>query len=154
MEPLGQVRHAREIVRTATQKHKIEPRVLVKEAKAKTKKQNAESFRAAIWTRDGGKCRATKKRLEKASMDDRIAGEVDHVIQRSLSPERIYDVQNGILISRFLNRLKKAGRFRITGPDDRGLPQLFEWLNADGSVLKWRAEAGYLGTLPAKQESV
>ncbi len=121
------------------------PHLLAKEEKAAAKKLNADTFRDAIWKRDGGRSRATGKLLAKSgtlSWDE--LGEVDHVIDRSLAPERIYDVGNGILLSKRENRLKKTPcplapeyrMFQVEGPDDRSLPQLFRWRAKDGRITR------------------
>lgn len=121
------------------------PHLLAKAEKQADKDALADAFRKAIWKRDGGRSRATGKLLAKSgtlSWDE--LGEVDHVIQRSLAPERIYDVGNGILLSKRENRLKKTPcprapecqMFEIEGPDDRGLPQIFRWRDKDGRVTK------------------
>ena len=122
------------------------PPALVKEAKAKSRERLGEEFRAAVWKRDGGKSRATGKKLSKSAIKWDERGEVDHVIDRSLAPERIYDVGNGILLSAKENRLKKTAcpnapehrMFSVTGPDDRSKPQTFTWRDADGKIIKTR----------------
>lgn len=131
-------------IRRATPKHAIVPRIIEREKKKADKKQNAETFRKAVWRRDGGKCRATKKHLAKSGLDDLVVGEVDHVIDRSLAPDRVYDVSNGILIAKRLNRLKKVAclrapefrMFSIVGPDDRAKRQRFLWRDEDGKVIR------------------
>lgn len=121
------------------------PRMLAKPDEDKAKKADGKTFRDAVWKRDGGRSRATGKLLAKSgtlSWDE--LGEVDHVIDRSLAPERIYDVSNGILLSKRENRLKKtpcprAPEFRmfdVKGPDDRGQLQTFTWRDKDGKVVK------------------
>ncbi|HEX8030318.1 MAG TPA: hypothetical protein VF491_17710 [Vicinamibacterales bacterium] len=128
----------------ATPKHQMTPDVLAKEERRKSKKQNAETFRAAVWARDHGRCRATGVTLSKAGTDPHSVGEVDHSIPRSLAPERIYDVTNGVLLSRFLNRLRKVAcaeapehrMFDYSGPDDRSQPQKFTWRDRTGKVVK------------------
>ena len=120
------------------------PSILVKDEKKKSKAKKDETFRAAVWTRDGGKSRATGKPLNKSGMDPHAIGEVDHVIDRSLAPERIYDVSNGILLSKWENRAKKTPcplapehrLFSVTGPDDRSKPQTFTWRDKHGTVIK------------------
>ncbi len=121
------------------------PPPLAKEARAAEKAERGEAFRAAVWKRDKGRSRATGKKLVKSGTTDwHQLGEVDHVIDRSLAPERIYDVSNGILLSKRENRLKKVAcprapefrMFSISGPDDRAKLQLFTWRDEDGHVTK------------------
>jgi 5-methylcytosine-specific restriction endonuclease McrA len=132
--------------RRAEPKGSMTPNVVSKQDRRDAKKQNAETFRKAVWARDKGKCRATGVKLSHSGSDPHTVGEVDHAIPRSLAPERIYDTTNGILISKYLNRLRKAvcpeapehHLFSYTGPDDRGELQTFTWRNRDGSVQKTR----------------
>lgn len=123
------------------------PTPLAKKAKAKSREEKAEAFRRAVWERDKGRSRATGKPLVKSgTMDWARLGEVDHAYPRSTSPDRIYDVSNGILLSKEENRLRKvaclhAPEFRMfsyDGPDDRGKEQRFIWRNEDGKIIKER----------------
>lgn len=124
---------------------KPEPRVLSKPKADKAKADKGKAFRDAVWARDGGKSRATGKPLVRSgTISAEELGEVDHVIDRSLAPERIYDVSNGILLSKRENRLKKTPcprapehrLFTVKGPDDRSQPQRFIWRDADGKIIK------------------
>lgn len=135
----------RQADRYATAKHAIVPNVITKEERRQAKKQNGETFRKAVWARDKGICRATGVKLAKSgTTDPHTLGEVDHSIPRSLAPERVYDVTNGLLISKFLNRLRKVAcpedpehrMFEYSGPDDRGLPQVFVWRDRTGRITK------------------
>lgn len=121
------------------------PAPLAKKAKQKAKDDKDEAFRKAIWKLDGSKSRATGKLLVKSgtlSWDE--LGEVDHVINRSTAPDRIYDVSNGILLSKTENRLKKVRcpkaveffMFSVEGPDDRRKPQKFTWRDDHSKVIK------------------
>lgn len=128
------------------------PPVLARKERQQSKDDQAEAFRSAIWTRDKGRSRATGKKLQRVHPKQRgaglipwsEAGEVDHSIPRSLAPERMYDVGNGILLSKEENRLRKVPcarapefkRFDYTGPDDRSLPQRFLWRDDDGKITK------------------
>jgi len=123
------------------------PTVLAKKARKKSKEQQAKDFRDEVWARDKGKSRATGRKLVKSGTTDWAKlGEVDHSIPRSLAPERIYDVSNGILLSKEENRLRKvacvnAPEFKLfdySGPDDRSLPQIFIWRDKDGKETKRR----------------
>lgn len=132
--------------RCAIPKRRIVPRVVAQEAKRQAKKANGKTFRDAVWARDKGLCRATRRPLTKSGSDPQRVGEVDHVLNRSTHPDRIYDVSNGILISRYLNHLKKEAcpgapeffLFAITGPDDRGQEQTFTWRDLNGKVTRTR----------------
>jgi hypothetical protein len=121
------------------------PRMLAKEERQADRDAKADAFRKAIWKRDKGRSRATGQKLVKSGTTDwHELGEVDHVIDRSLAPERLYDLGNGILLSKRENRLKKTPcprapefrMFEVEGPDNRGLPQIFRWRDKDGKVTK------------------
>lgn len=121
------------------------PRVVTKPIKDKAKADKGKAFRDAVWDRDEGKSRATgKPLLRSGTVNPDELGEVDHVIDRSLAPDRIYDVGNGILLSKRENRLKKTPcprapehrMFEVDGPDDRSQLQTFRWRNLDGKVIK------------------
>jgi hypothetical protein len=123
------------------------PHMLVKKARKLTKDEQAKAFRDAVWTRDKGRSRATGKPLVKSGTTDWAKlGEVDHAIPRSLAPERIYEVANGILLSKEENRLRKVAcplcpeeqLFNYTGPEDRSQPQTFTWRDEAGKVTKQR----------------
>lgn len=128
----------------ATPKHQIVPRVVAREDQKKAKAKNDEAFRKAVWARDKGLCRATGTPLAKSGTDPKRVGEVDHSIPRSLAPELIYEVSNGVLLSRYLNQLRKVAcaeapeyrMFDYTGPSDRGKPQTFRWRDKTGTVIK------------------
>lgn len=133
--------------RRATPKYAIEPRELTQAKKKQAKLQNEKTFRAAVWKRDKGKCRATGVKLVKSgTVDPHALGEVDHTLLRSTHPDKVYDVANGVLIQKFLNRLRKRScsrapqfkYFDYDGPADRGLPQTFVWRDADGTITKTR----------------
>jgi len=122
------------------------PPVLERKERKKTKAQLAKDFRDAVWLRDKKRSRATGRRVYPSGSDWSKIGEVDHSIPRSLAPERIYDVENGILLSKEENRLRKAvcvrapefKRFDYSGPDNRGELQTFVWRDDDGKVKKTR----------------
>jgi hypothetical protein len=123
------------------------PAVLERKARKAEKANKDEAFRLAVWDRDKGRSRATGKPLVKSGTTDWAQlGEVDHAYLRSTAPERIYDVSNGILLSKEENRLRKvpcprAPEFKLfdyTGPDDRGKPQTFIWRDGDGNITKRR----------------
>jgi 5-methylcytosine-specific restriction endonuclease McrA len=131
--------------RCAKPKHQIVPRVVAKEEKRKSKDEQGKAFRDAVWKRDESRCRATGEPLvRQGTTDSKRLGEVDHSIPRSLAPDRIYDVTNGLLLSKHLNRLRKvacpeAPEFRMfdyTGPDDRSKPQVFVWRDKAGKVIR------------------
>lgn len=122
------------------------PAPVLKEQRTKAKKLTDDEFRKLIWKLDGGKSRATGKKLSRSGMNWHEIGEVDHSIPRSLAPERIYDPSNALLLSKWENRMRKipcarAPEFRYfdyEGPDDRRQPQTFRWRDADGTVVKER----------------
>jgi 5-methylcytosine-specific restriction endonuclease McrA len=122
------------------------PHQIAKKAKKKSKDEQAKAFRDEVWRLDGGKCRATGKPLSRSGVDWDAIGEVDHSIPRSLAPERLYDVSNGLLLTKTLNRLRKvactdAPEYRVfdySGPDNRRLPQTFVWRDMTGKITKTR----------------
>lgn len=122
------------------------PRAIAKPKEDKKKADKGKAFRDEVWARDGGKSRATGRQLLRSgSINPDELGEVDHVINRSTAPERVYDTSNGILLSKRENRLKKTRcpkapehcMFEVTGPDNRSLPQTFTWRDERGKVLRW-----------------
>lgn len=129
----------------ATPKHAIVPRVVAKEEKKKSRDEQGKAFRDSVWMRDESRCRATGDPLvRQGTTDSKRLGEVDHAIPRSLAPERIFDVANGLLLSKYLNRLRKVvcpeapehRMFDYSGPDDRGKPQTFIWRDKAGKVTR------------------
>ncbi len=122
------------------------PRPLVKAEKKKTKLANEKAFRQGVWSRDHRRSRASGKPLAKSGSDYERIGEVHHVIPRSLAPERVYDVANGLLLSKAEHALSETNcpndpahrLLDITGPDDRGEPQLFVWRDVQGNELRRR----------------
>lgn len=132
--------------RCATPKHQIVPHAIVKAEKAKTKKQAGDDFRAAVWARDKGQSRASGKPLSKSGSDWKRVGEVHHVIPRSLAPERVLDVANGLLLSKEEHALAETAcpnapdkqLLDISGPDDRGQLQTFIWRDIQGKELRRR----------------
>lgn len=131
--------------RYATPKHAMTPAPLAKEAKRKTKLANADTFRKGVWARDERCSRASKKPLTRSGTDVHQVGEVHHhVIPRSLAPERVYDVTNGLLLSKHEHALAEAicpndpahRLLDILGPDDRGELQTFIWRDVNGNELK------------------
>lgn len=120
------------------------PHALVKEDKRKAKLANADTFRKGVWARDERCSRASKKPLARSGTDVHQVGEVHHVIPRSLAPERVYDVTNGLLLSKHEHALAEAicpndpahRLLDIEGPDDRGEKQTFVWRDIHGTELK------------------
>lgn len=128
-------------------KHELQkpmPRAITKPAKKKSKDEQAKAFRAAVWSRDKSRSRASKKPLSKSGTDYDRVGEVHHVIPRSLAPERLYDVSNGILLSKQEHALAETNcpndqahrLLEINGPDDRGQLQTFIWRDVNGIELR------------------
>jgi hypothetical protein len=122
------------------------PRVLVKEEKRKTKAQQHKDFRAAVWERDAGHSRASGKPLAKSGADWKRVGEVHHVLARSTNPESVFDVSNGILMSKEEHALAETNcpnapdkcLLDIDGPEDRGKPQKFTWHDINGNRIRHR----------------
>jgi len=132
--------------RYATPRHEIQPSAITKDERKKSKEAQGEAFRDAVWKRDKGRSRATGQKLSKSGTNWDEIGEVDHVINRSIAPDRVYDVTNGILLSKRENRLKKTPcplapehhLFEVSGPDNRGEPQTFTWRDKAGTITKTR----------------
>lgn len=135
-----------DLQRTRRAQPKPVPHQVTKEKTAKAKQVTDKKFRDRIWALDGGKSRATGKSLSKSGMTWHEIGEVDHGIPRSLAPDRIYDVSNALLLSKWENRMRKVPcvrapefkYFDYTGPDDRRQPQTFVWRDDDGKIVKTR----------------
>lgn len=136
--------------RRAVAKSDIVPAVITRDEKRKAKQKNGDTLRAAVWKRDGGRCRATGVQLSRSGTDPHTVGEVDHSIPRSLAPELIYEPSNALLLSKYLNRLQKvacpeAPEYRMfayvpvtAGDDDRSKPQRFTWRDTSGRITKER----------------
>jgi hypothetical protein len=122
------------------------PRPLLKQEKKKAKATLEREFREGVWTRDKKRSRASKKPLGKSGTDWSKVGEVHHVLARSTHPDRIYDVSNGILLSKEEHALAEtmcpnaAGLYllEINGPADRGEKQTFIWRDVMGKELRRR----------------
>jgi hypothetical protein len=130
----------------ATPKHEMTPAPIRKEEKKKLKVQREKEFRSGVWDRDERRSRASGKPLSPSGSDAHKVGEVHHVIPRSLAPERIFDVANGLLLSKYEHALAETAcpsdpskrLLDIVGPDDRALPQTFIWRKPDGSEIRRR----------------
>lgn len=122
------------------------PTPVAKVERKKAKAQREKEFRAGVWARDKSRSRASKKPLHRSGTDFEKVGEVHHVIPRSLAPERVYDVANGLLLSKHEHHLAEtmcpnAPGFmllEISGPEDRSQPQTFTWRDVQGTVTKER----------------
>lgn len=73
-------------------------RVEAKAAKDKGADKAAEEFRAAVWKRDGGKCRCCGRTVVKSLELRPDRGEVHHVSPRSKEKALLTDPRNGILV--------------------------------------------------------
>lgn len=88
---------------------KGKPAVIERDEKRKSKVKAEDITRPACWKRDRSVCRATGVPLVRSGTADiHKLGEVDHTILRSKDKTRIYDLTNVVLISKFLNRLRKV----------------------------------------------
>lgn len=133
--------------RRAEQKGK--PAVIEREDKRKSKVKAEDVARARCWKRDRGICRATGVALVRSgTTDPNKLGECDHTILRSKDVTRKYDVSNLVLISKFLNRMRKvrcvnAGQFMrfdhepvTPGDEDCGHARRFIWRDDNGTITK------------------
>jgi len=122
------------------------PTPLAKVEKQKAKKLRAEDFRKGVWARDQSRSRASGKRVARSGTDFEKVGEVHHVIPRSLAPERVYDIANGLLLSKHEHHLAETAcpndpahcLLDIEGPDNRREPQTFIWRDVHGKELRRR----------------
>jgi hypothetical protein len=123
------------------------PAPVLKDKRVKAKKITDDDFRKEIWKLDGGKSRATGKKLARSGTTSwHELGEVDHALLRSTNPDRVYDPSNALLLSKWENRMRKvpcprAPEFKMfdySGPDDRRQKQTFVWRDEDGKVTKTR----------------
>lgn len=69
----------------------------------------AKAFRAAVWLRDGGRCRADGSILEKQHVDNRLRGEVAHLRGRRVMPAWLREPQRAVLLSA-ANHMASDGR--------------------------------------------
>lgn len=128
---------------------KGKPAVIERDEKRKSKVKAEDIARAECWKRDRGICRATGVPLVKSgTTDPHRLGECDHTILRSKDSTRKYDVDNLVLISKFLNRLRKVRcanapqflRFDhepvTPGDENCGNARKFIWRRDDGSIEK------------------
>lgn len=124
------------------------PHQVAKAEKKQTKADEGDAFRKAVWARDKRRSRASKRPLTPSGTDYDKVGEVHHRLPRSTNPDRVYDVPNGILISKGEHLLAETRcpgdmshfMLEITGPDDLGEKQLFLWRNVDGTEKRRRQE--------------
>lgn len=122
------------------------PTPLLKKEKKATKEAKHKAFRLGVWERDRGLSRASRKPLARSGSDYDRVGEVHHVLARSTHPDQIFEVSNGILLSRTEHVLAETAcpgdpshcLLDITGPADRGQPQIFVWRDKDGKEVKRR----------------
>lgn len=125
------------------------PAVIAREDKRKSKVKAEDVARADCWQRDRGVCRATGVKLVKSgTTDPHKLGECDHTILRSKDVTRKHDVQNLVLISKYLNRLRKvrcanAGQYLrfdhepvTPGDEDCGNARIFRWRDDNGTITK------------------
>jgi hypothetical protein len=122
------------------------PAVIEREDKRKSKKKQGDECRDAVWKRDRGICRATGVRLGHSGSDSHTVGEVDHTLLRSDEPSKIFDPTNCVLISKYLNRLRKvrcrdAGQYLrfdhepvTPGDTDSGNARRFIWRDEAGNI--------------------
>lgn len=127
------------------------PPVIERQEKRQSKKKAEDANRATVWDRDRGICRATGVKLSRSGNDPNRVGEVDHTILRSDDKTRILDPTNCVLISKFLNRLRKvrckfAGEYLMfdhepvtPGDQDCGNARQFIWRNERGEIIKTTA---------------
>lgn len=122
------------------------PHPLAKIEKRKTKAAREKEFRAAVWDRDRSRSRASQKPLVRSGTNWERVGEVHHVIPRSLAPERVSDVANGLLLSKEEHALAETNcpadpskcLLDILGSEDRSLPQTFIFYDVQGNELRRR----------------
>ncbi len=122
------------------------PTPIAKVERKAAKKASEATFRKGVWERDKSRSRASGNPLARSGSDYQKVGEVHHVLKRSTAPERVYDVANGILLSKHEHQLAETAcpgdqahcLLDITGPDDRGELQTFTFRDAHGAVLKTR----------------
>ena len=103
-----------------------------------------KAFRDAIWTRDGGVCRATRLPLDRHSENLDRLGDCAHLLPRSTHPELKYDTRNALLLSR-QNHIRSDARggyiLKLTDPDtgapavDASRPIRFTAYTKAGHVL-------------------
>ena len=117
---------------------------LQREAAKQAKADREEACRKAVWLRDGGKSRASGRKLSRTARGWDQRGDVHHCDKRSTHPETKYDPSVQLLLSRREHELAEAvcpkmpglNLLDIVGPDNRALPQLFIWRDEEGNEVK------------------
>lgn len=120
------------------------PTVVAKVERKKSKQADEKAFRDGVWERDKRRSRASGKPLARSGSDFEKVGEVHHVLARSVAPERIYDVSNGLLLSKHEHHLAETRcpndpahhLLDIEGSEDRAQPQTFIWRDVHGKELR------------------
>lgn len=122
------------------------PPVLVKQERKAAQEAIEEAFRQGVWRRDGGKSRASGRKLARSAKGWDQRGEVHHALKRSTHPAGKWNVDRGILLSLTEHALAEAicphapahYMLEIVGPEDLGLPQTFIWRDIHGNETKRR----------------
>ncbi len=138
-----------EAVQTYRANQKPIPHQLAKAEKKKTKAQAEKEFRAAVWERDKGRSRASRKPLGKSGTDYERVGEVHHMLKRSTAPEHRLDPGNGVLLSKAEHLMAETAcpgdpQFCLldicfpTVEWDCAKPLTFIWREASGKELRRR----------------
>lgn len=71
------------------------------QAEKKVREERARVFRAAVWSRDKGRCRVCHKAVKRTLGLDPLRGEVHHLRGRNVAPEARYDVGRAVLVCLF-----------------------------------------------------
>lgn len=120
------------------------PYKLQQEDKKAKKVEAEDACREAVWLRDGGKSRASGRKMSRTAKGWDQRGEVHHVDKRSTHPETKLDPSVQLLLSKKEHTLAEAAcpnmpkfyMLDIEGPANRALPQTFIWRDVDGNEKK------------------
>ena len=102
--------------RGAVQKGAMATRLEDKDADRKADEKKSKAFRAAVWKRDGGKCRICH-RLVKRTLDlEPLRGEVHHLRGRNVTPADRYNVAAALLLCKTCHDNAGAKKVKVPRP--------------------------------------
>lgn len=105
-----------------------------KKEKRATRHAEAKRFREMVWTRDGGRDRATGQLLVLGSPIHVLRGEVHHLMGRNVRPEWELEPTRAVLLSAFNHELADGrGGYRLKATD----PETGEKATDASKPIRW-----------------